>query len=53
MNEKVISILKAHDINFEKIFYDIMINIFSEIFNSEFLYMIWDIIILDTLKNQQ
>lgn len=44
--------MKQHDLNFEKIFFDIMINMFCDIFNSELLYIIWDLIILEVLKNQ-
>lgn len=42
--------MKTHELQPESIFYKTMINVFAEVFNSEMLYCVWDIIIFEIIK---
>lgn len=48
--KRALDFLKSNNLKAENSFYDIILKLFSDIFPSEMLYSIWDIIIYYSIK---
>jgi hypothetical protein len=48
----MVEMIKNHDLRIESFIYDLLLQVFADVFASEILFCTWDIIVYHTIKAQ-